>query len=314
MIKIEETTYQSYGRCVKVSNGSIEVYATLDIGPRLIRFARVGGENIFCEDLADTSNKSAYAALFREKFGTDHYWHIYGGHRLWTSPEALPRSYYPDNTPVTYTEIDNGIRLCQPVQAWTQNQLEIDVVMAPDGDTLDLYHRVYNRGAWPQEFAPWCLSVLSAGGKEIIPMPDRSTGLLHNRKIALWEYARMNDPRVTWGDKYILLRQDPDVGLEDSFKFGIDSQHGWAAYCNHGDLLVKRFDVVEGGRYPDDGMCFETYTNGLMLEMESLGVLQTVQPGECAAHHESLQLIGGVACPPDDETEIQKLVDTYINK
>ncbi len=32
-----------------------------------------------------------------ERFGGGA-WYIYGGHRLWTSPEGYPKSYYPDGS------------------------------------------------------------------------------------------------------------------------------------------------------------------------------------------------------------------------
>ena len=50
MVKFEEVTYKSFGRCISMSNGSIELLATVDIGPRIIRFAKIGGENIMFED------------------------------------------------------------------------------------------------------------------------------------------------------------------------------------------------------------------------------------------------------------------------
>ena len=41
-----------------------------------------------------------------------------------------------------------------------------------------------------------------------------------------------------------------------------------------------------GANYPDDGCNFETYTNHEMLEIESLGPLVTLAPGESSAHQE----------------------------
>lgn len=312
MGNVEEIQHSSFGRCVRVSNDKIELVTTLDFGPRIIRFAKINGENMMLEDVADEVNQNENAAIFKEKYGELGVWHIYGGHRLWTSPEAMPRSYYPENEPVKYERIENGIRLLPNDQIWTQNRMEIEVTMSPDGNTVVLNHKIYNIGAWPQEFAPWCLTVLSKNGKEVIPVPQRKTGLLHNRKLALWDYTQMNDKRVYWGNKYITLRQDPDA--EGPFKFGIDSQHAWAAYFNHGDMLVKRFDVVDGGNYPDEGMNFETFTNQYFIEMESLGELKTVMPGECNCHREILQLFPDVVCPSNDEAEIDAIVEKYINQ
>ena len=29
-------------------------------------------------------------------------WKPWGGHRLWAAPEAMPRTYSPDNSPIDY--------------------------------------------------------------------------------------------------------------------------------------------------------------------------------------------------------------------
>lgn len=311
MINFEEVNYKNFGRCIAMRNDQVELLATLDFGPRIIRFSKIGGENVMLEDIERKINKDEFPELFAEKFGEElGTWKIYGGHRLWTSPEALPRSYYPDSQPVSYRTENNRLILTPQPQKWNQQQHEIEIVMAENAGKVDLYHRIVNIGAWPQEFAPWCLSVLAPGGIEVIPMPNRPTGLLHNRKIALWDYTKMNDPRVTWGDKYILLRQDSNATC--AFKIGLDSQHGWAAYFNHGDVFLKKFDVLEDAVYPDDGMNFETYTSEVFLEMESLGAYKKIEPGACASHHESWEMIPDLSFPGTEENEIEKALHSYV--
>ena len=58
MVTIEKATYGEWGQCVRLTNGSIELYATLDFGPRVIRFGYVGGQNLFCEDSKVESSMS----------------------------------------------------------------------------------------------------------------------------------------------------------------------------------------------------------------------------------------------------------------
>ena len=74
-------SYENYGRCVKISNRIIEAYVTIDVGPRIIRFAHCNGDNIFYNDIERKSNRSG------EKYDEYYYesatWYIYGGHRLW---------------------------------------------------------------------------------------------------------------------------------------------------------------------------------------------------------------------------------------
>lgn len=311
MIQVSETTYKTFGKCLSISNGTVEALITLDIGPRIIRFAKIGGENVMMEDEERSINQLENAPAFADKFGADKgVWYIYGGHRLWTSPEELPRSYYPDNAPVTYEKVKDGAKFTAPAQKWTQIQFSITVTMSETENSLHLLHEITNIGAWNMEFAPWALSVLAPGGMEIIPVQQRKTGLLSNRKIVLWDYARMNDKRVYWGDKYITLRQDSTA--DGPFKFGTDSEHCWAAYFNHGDLFIKKFDADPTGEYPDSGCNFETYTNERFLEMESLGTLKSVAPGETVSHIEDWSLYPNVPCPACEENAIEQVMKQYL--
>ena len=282
MIRKREIEYEGYGRCLEITNGKIVVVVTLDIGPRIIRYAFEGGENIMFEDRERVFFERGEA--FDNAFGKDSTWYIYGGHRLWTSPEGYPRSYYPDNSPVPYTPTERGAIFLPEVQKWNQYQYEIEVDMAEDTTDVKVTMKVYNRVPWPVTLAPWGISVLSAGGTLIVPQPTRNAGVLANRQVALWSYNRMTDKRFSWLDRYMILRQDAAAG-DVPFKFGINSEHGYAMFFNHGDLFIKRFDIKDG-TYPDGGMSFETYTNKLFLEMESLGLLTEIAPGKCAEHTE----------------------------
>ena len=87
------------------------------------------------------------------------------------------------------------------------------------------------------------------------------------------------------GSKYITLRQDAKKGPT---KLGFGHRLGWIGYLNGGTLFVKRFGYEEGANYPDDGCNYETFTKEEFLEMESLGPVVTLKPGETATLHESL--------------------------
>lgn len=297
-IRINEIEYGNWGKCVHISNGIIELMATTEIGPRIIRYGFVNGENVFYEDKEgkEVSNKEE--------------WHIYGGHRLWHSPEHKPRSYFPDNFEVKWEKTGNGIKLMPKDEDWVQVKKEIEVIINETDSKVRVINRITNTGAWDIEFAPWALTVMARGGKEIVPQPQRDTGLLGNRVLALWPYAKMNDERVYWGDKYITLKQDPNKNTP--FKFGLSNEDGWAAYINKGYMFIKYYNHVENGRYPDFGVSYETYTNNMILEMESLGQLKAIAPGETAEHIEEWKLFEGVPMPSNNEEEIESIVKKHV--
>jgi hypothetical protein len=109
---------------------------------------------------------------------------------------------------------------------------------------------------------------MAIGGKEVIPQTVRDTGLLPNRIVALWPYTNLKDPRVIFGEKYIILQQDPNI--KRPLKFGTSNENGWAVYFNNNHLFVKYYTHDNNARYPDFGVSYETYTTDFMLEMESL--------------------------------------------
>ncbi len=311
MIKVKEVNYGTYGRCVSVTSGEMELIATLEVGPRIVSLKNRSSENIFFNDITDMHQGREYADKTIEAYGADKgLWHIYGGHRLWTSPETAPRTPYPDNSPIEYEVGDNSIKFIQPVQKWTNIGLEIEIKFVGE-NTLNVYHRVTNHGAWDAEFAPWALSVLDAGGVEIIPLPNNDTGFLANTWISLWSYCKMNDPRINWGEKYITITQDKNA--VNPLKIGTRSYHGWAAYVKNQTMFVKYFTpYYEDGVFPDGGMNFETYTCPTFIEMETLGELKKVKPGETVEHKEVWEIFDNVYMDDFSEENIDKMASKYI--
>lgn len=284
---IETIEYGGWPNCIRVSNGEIEIVATTDVGPRIIRVGFVGGQNLF-KNYADVLGRTGDAE-----------WHNYGGHRLWHAPEIFPRTYAPDNEPVQHawdghtlvlgnSEGDNGL------------DKEMRVTVSPTSPSVEVVHRIANRGPWACELAPWALSVMAPGGRaiypqeEFLPHPDV---LVPARPLVLWHFTDMSDPRWTWGRRYIQLRQD--VTATTKQKLGLLNKQGWAAYLLNGDALIIRYPYDPAARYADIGCNTETYTDPEMLEVETLGSLTRLEPGDHVEHVESWSL-AKVDCGPGD--------------
>lgn len=302
-IEIQEITYKNFGKCVLLSNGLIEVIITVDVGPRIIRYGFTNGNNILYEDI----NREIYRDNLTEF--ENGIWYLYGGHRLWAAPEALPRSYYPDNEPVSYEIQDNSIRFIPPAQKWTQIQQILTLTLEEKSSKLIISHEITNIGAWPITLAPWAVTVLCENGTEVIPMPQNDSGLLPNTKIALWPYAKMNDKRVIWGEKFIILKQLSEI--PDNFKTGINSEQGFAMYFAEDNLFIKHFDVNKNGIYPDGGVSFESYSCPLYTEMETLSPLTEISSGESVSHREVWELYKE-NYPGDDENKLEEMVKKYV--
>jgi len=287
MISVKETTYGNFGKCLAISNDTMEIYVTIDIGPRIIKCNLLGKQNLMFEDIERKKNNDVSSV-----FGEGKLWQIYGGHRMWLSPEKFPETYYPDCEKVVYSVHAKGASFTAAIQAVTGLQFSMDISMDETKPELTVTHYVKNTNAAPVKGAIWCLSVMTTGGAVIVPQPTEDTGLLPNRVLAVWPYTDMTDPRVFWGKRYIALRQDPTV--ENAIKFGINNTAGKIAYVNHGQALVKSYAVNHpNGEYPDFGCSCEVYACDVFTEAESLSELKTFGKGESISHTEVWTLTDG---------------------
>jgi hypothetical protein len=225
-----------------------------------------------------------------------------GGHRLWHSPEDLPRSYIPDNQ-ISITDLPNGMTLESKTEPGTGIRKRIEIRLAADKPSVTLTHTLINDGMWPVELAPWAITQLRLGGTAILPMPVGNTdaaGLLHNRQLSLWPYTRMNDPRVKWDDKFILFKAD----ALPPFKVGYFNPHGWLAYWLDGVLFRKTFETHAGLPYPDNNCNAEMYCGERFVELESLASLGKLNSGEEAKHIEVWDIFDGLDSAPGELRQI----------
>src|SRR5215813_199401 len=117
-VKMEENVpYGGWPHCLHLTNGKVELIITTDVGPRVIRFGFVGGQNLF-KEFKDQLGKT----------GGDE-WRSYGGHRLWHAPEDAKRTYWPDNSTVEYVVEGNRVKLTQAIEHTTGIVKEIEITL-----------------------------------------------------------------------------------------------------------------------------------------------------------------------------------------
>lgn len=291
-IKVQKISYGGWDNCVQITNGIVDLIVTTDVGPRIIRYGFPCRENVMCE-VESTLGLT----------GGDE-WRIYGGHRLWHSPESKTRTYEPDNKPVAWEETPEGIKTMQDAEVLSKIKKEMEISLGPGSSRVRIIHRLINKGVWPLDLSVWSISAMAAGGKEIIPQSRQETGLLPDRVISLWPYTSLGDSRVRWGDKYIVLKHDQ--AIKHAFKIGIPNNEGWAAYFNHDQLFIKYCKHKMNAPYPDFGVSYETYANDFMLEMETLSPLTMLKPDDCIEHMEEWELLDRIPMPSDNEGDIEK--------
>lgn len=266
-------------------------------GPRIVRLVLAGtSENL----LAELPGLGIPTALGR--------YTLYGGHRLWHAPEATPRSYVPDDAPVSIEALPDGVRLTQPTEALTGIRKSLEIRLQPDRPAVTVRHRLVNEGVWPIELAPWAITQLPLGGVAILPQLTRPLdrdGLLPNRQLVLWPYTRWKDARLSFDDDAILMRADPQL---PPCKIGYFSHQGWVGYLRNGVLFRKTFEPRPAAPHPDFGCNAEFYCCDQFIEMETLAPLTRLEPGQGVDHLETWQLVSGLSRSPS-LAEIRQLVD-----
>jgi len=281
---IQEIPYAGWKRNVRIQGPTTELVITLDVGPRIIRYAFHQGKNVFVELPAQMGGVG-------EKD-----WMIRGGHRFWTAPEG-GHSYELDNGPVTWKKLgDASVEITQPASKTHGFQKTLRVEMLP-GEVVRITHLLTNVGSKPLELSPWALSVMAPGGVALIPQPPldlhpsefpdgretKPEEFLPNREMILWPFTDLTDGRYAFSENFLRVTYLPE---RPATKLGLKLPTGWVAYQNGDNVFAKHFGYDPALPYPDRGSNFEIFTNIEILELESLAPALPLSPGAVVTHIE----------------------------
>lgn len=260
--------YKNYGKCALFERNGVQVMVTLDVGPRIIRFG-TAELNFLNEDLdRNVSNGGDY---FDENFGKGTRWYLYGGHRVWKSPEDW-ETYTPDNGPVEYEASEyGGSFVCRAAKRFDYT---LEVLLDEKGG-LTVKNKIGNKSSAPAELAVWGLTVAAKGGTLVLPLNEPADELNPVQNVVYWPYDDLVDERLKVGKKYLTLKQ---TSRENAIKVGTFAKKGRAYYILGGKAM-KWECLPEKGVYGDFWCNFESYTNNHILEVEWLSPLKELPAG-----------------------------------
>ncbi|GIV95990.1 MAG: hypothetical protein KatS3mg057_0647 [Herpetosiphonaceae bacterium] len=281
MIDLQQGHFKDIS-CVWLGNGLLRLAVTTGWGPRVLFCGWEDGENLFAEtpDLTEWTPNGLF--------------HFLGGHRLWYAPESLSTTYWPDTWAIDVQTQEDGARFTAPADGMGIVKA-LEVTLAADRPEVSVRHVLRNTSDTVVELAPWALTMLRLGGVALFPQPQMPAdldGLLPNKHYVFWPYSDPADSRLRLGRRMALLSGRAGA----AHKFGFRSEHGWCAYWLQGTLFVIRFTSIDGAAYPDRGCNVESYVKDRFLELETLGPLTRLEPGEAIVHDERWQLYADV--PP----------------
>lgn len=261
-----------------IDNGKIKLSYLTDIGPRIIGMSANDSANLFAE-LPHLTSETQHGA-----------YHFLGGHRLWRAPESFEHTYVPDQA-VSIERSENRVLISATPEPHSGLVKSVEIQLAEGKASATITHTFTNTAASSTSVSPWALSMLRQGGAMLLPQPAATEGeaaLLPNRRLVLWPYTHITDPRLKLGDDFVFVRAQPAM---PPIKIGYYNAHGWAAYMLDGWLLVKRFSVKPAEDHPDGGSNVEVYCNDLFIELETLGPLTSLAPGASLTHVENWELL-----------------------
>ncbi len=295
-VSIVREDYRGWSDTWRLSNRSLETRVVTAVGPRIIDLRIPGGENLFHVRAAEAGGRG------------EAQWMLRGGWRLWVAPERRETTYALDNAPCTVQVIDGRtLRVTAPPQPAAGIQKVVEVTLADDAPRLAVRSIIHNRGATPLTIAAWSLSVMRAGGRALAPLDvGRLDAFDATRKLILWSYTQLADPRYALADDLVQVdqsrvrpapaangQQAPPRRADES-KIGVDSGQGWAAYLHHRTLYLKSFPHHPAGIYPDGGATVEIYSSAEFLELENLSPLTQIPPGGTLVYPEEWWIFADV--------------------
>jgi hypothetical protein len=277
---IEKVSFLNWNNSLRLANEFLELIVTTDVGPRILSCKFHDRENVL----------KVYEAQAGGQYESE--WQIRGGHRFWLAPEDEALSYHVDNEPVSFQQDEStGEILIDSIQTVPRRiRKTLGILLAENSSRVTVRHVVTNESDETLVASAWALSVMAPGGLQIIPQPplgEHPRDLQPNRGMVIWPYTDLSDPRLTFGQKFWMLRQSADY---PPIKFGLVHRENWVAYLLGETVFLKTFSYEEGVSYPDGGCNFETFSNGEMIEIESLSPVYQLKPGESATHFEDWYL------------------------
>jgi hypothetical protein len=264
----------------RLENGRCWLEVLAEAGPRIVRFGLVGGESV----LAETPE-----IVWDGAFGR---FELLGGHRVWFAPER-PECSIPDSTGLRLEGLDDvphglGVRLIGAVQEQIGLRKTIELRLAPDSAAVEVRHILANVGGGPLELSVWPVTQLKPGGvaRVELPEPTPEHAFKPNRLLVLWPYSSWRDERLALSDAEVSVTATPAPMI----KIGCLSHAGRITYERAGVVFAIAFDPAVDARRPDMGCNVEIYSDATSIELETLGPLVRLGPGESAIHDERWEL------------------------
>lgn len=120
------------------------------------------------------------------------------------------------------------------------------------------------------------MACLPVGGR---PLDEH--GLQASGAIVTWPYTRLDDPRIGLGQRAVTIDAAGMTPDARPVKLGTDGTEPWMAYVVGQDVIIMWCPPrPPAAAFADLGATLQSYACHRFVEMEAVGPLTDVQPGE----------------------------------
>ena len=260
-----------------LENDLISLEYLSQAGPRIVRLIYKAANINLLAETPDAKLKSPYGD-----------YSIHGGHRFWAAPESPEFTYIPDDSGLKVERSGKSVSLIGEVEKPTGLQKTLNINLSDINPSISLDHILTNLNNHPIVCAAWAITVLPPNGIANMPLRgEPGSNLLPDRQLSFWPYGKFSDPRFHLLDDNLQVDVTP---ADEIFKVGARCPLGWLSYSNDDIVFRKEFSFDPNAHYPDFGCNAEIYTNGFIVELESLSGLVELKPGQ-SIHHQETWLI-----------------------
>lgn len=286
-MKIKKVEFSGIPNCYELSIGKQKLVVTTDFGPRVLYLSIGDSGNIL---FFDKDKKLKYKD-----------WYVYGGHRLWTSPETAA-TYDPDNDPCQVEEKGGKLSVSH-----FDKKLEFSrtMIFSEQNDRFCVEHVITNKSEVLFPGAIWALTCVLPQGITFFPWgtPDE----WKVKKAVYWQKWMTHGSNLAskqWiqGPDLFMIKPTGEEG-----KVGTAGWEGFIGVTAKGYTFIKKFDRLPTNDYPDDNCAIQCYTCDKFIELETLSPNTVFRPNVPVRHKEEW-ILSAKEVNPENGAEVRKLL------
>jgi hypothetical protein len=294
------TDYFGHKNCIVLENADTRVVLTGEGGGRVLEYAFKGKNSMYLSPTQKgwTWDKSQEPP--------------------WEGPTGGRTDIGPETTIPAHPELWLGdwqaeitgprqARLTSVEDGPTGVQLIREFRLAETGSHLSCTQIMRNVSDEHKSWGHWSRTFAPGGGIVVIPLSKTSRFPQHYIRYGPGPVMNFqpNDANIRQRDGYLEV-----LGTPEQAKLGMDSMEGWFAYLMHHDqMFVKRYRTYPDRVYGEMAALTISiwYYKNEMCELEPIGPLEDLDPGEAAAFVEDWYLLEWDYPAEGEDVDLQAL-------